>query len=427
MNTGGGRIPGIGEPPNGEPPIGDGAGGAAPIGGAPGSEPNSGDIPSADGSGVGDGADGVDANSGDTDPAEGDSPSIAPVAPPIGGAWPDDADGVSGRAVAIGGMAIGLGGAEPGAVGVGIHRGVAGADIGDGRDDSGKGAALAGAENICVNSPGALFAGAVGGVTLGGVASNRAIGAVVGGNAALANIWVNAPGGAGATGGVTGGATGGATDGATDGVTGGVTGSVIGGGVAAPNIWVKAPAGADATGGGTSGGGVMGRTTGAGIADNQGALASPVVTTDGETVFASARPPVVATPPSAAAAPDSSVPPLTARRLSSHARSELIPVTNSVTIANPEGMVAVSSTRLRSAPVSRPSCVRSSSTSSGPAESARCTSTTRPVASSWALWVRMPPSTATHLSSRYLALNSSLMALQRRSRQPKPAGTARQS
>jgi hypothetical protein len=77
-----------------------------------------------------------------------------------------------------------------------------------------------------------------------------------------------------------------------------------------------------------------------------------------------------------------------------------MPGMNSVTTANPAGIVAISSTRERSGIGSRPSAWRRRSTSSGPAASTMCTSTTRPVVVSWALCVRIPPSTAVHLRSR---------------------------
>lgn len=109
---------------------------------------------------------------------------------------------------------------------------------------------------------------------------------------------------------------------------------------------------------------------------------------------------------------------------SSQAGNDCRPARNSVTIAKPEGSVAVSRIRFLSGPDSRLSCTRRRSTSSGPAASARCTMTTRPVASSCALCVRMPSATATHLSSRYRVLKSSLMS--RRSVGKASSATTRQ-
>lgn len=70
-------------------------------------------------------------------------------------------------------------------------------------------------------------------------------------------------------------------------------------------------------------------------------------------------------------------------------------------MANPEDTVAVSRIRALSDIESRPSIPRSAVTASGPAASARCTMTTRPVTVSNALCVRMPSATATHLRSWY--------------------------
>ncbi len=104
--------------------------------------------------------------------------------PPTGGGPPccagvayDALGGTAdGRGAAIGGMAIGLGGTEPGAPGVGFHRGGVLAPYGDGCELCGNGAAVDGAENIWVNSPGPLAAGFADG---GGAGAN--IGGATGG------------------------------------------------------------------------------------------------------------------------------------------------------------------------------------------------------------------------------------------------------
>jgi hypothetical protein len=88
-------------------------------------------------------------------------------------------------------------------------------------------------------------------------------------------------------------------------------------------------------------------------------------------------------------------------RWSSHSGKLVSPCKNSVTIAKPDDTVAVSRMRALSADERRPSAVRSAVTASGPAASARCTITTRPVTVSSALCVRMPSATATHLRSWY--------------------------
>ncbi len=313
--------------------------------------------------------------------------------------------------------------------------------IGDGRGVSGMGTAL-GAEKMRVNSPGAgcvgrgaaaIGAGANGGVgcAVGGVAGGSAEGngapngGVMGlkwlcdaaesiggargvaisaadGIAGAPNIWVKAPG-VGAAGGGGGGSVAAASGAiAATAATGG-TGAAGAAGApgateagsgsdGAPNISVNAPG--VAAGGTTTGG----TTTGATTAGSAGRGAGSVTAATG----------TVGTTGTTGAAAASAGVSLGARD-DSHPVNDVIPVRNSVTTAKPDAKVAVSSTRFLSAPVRRPNCRRSRSTSSGPAASAKCTMTTRPVANSCALWVRMPSSTATHLSRRYRTLKSSLM------------------
>jgi hypothetical protein len=269
-----------------------------------------------------------------------------------------------------------------------------------------------GAPNIWVKAP--TGAAGVAPATAGASAADGAMLSISGGTDGAPNICVNTPGAAGAGAAATGGAgTGGGTAGmAAAGVTGrrvavscncsirgrppessaaavesGSTGSIGppgcgAGGAGWPNIIVKAPgSGAD---GATLGGSIAGGATGAGAsAGSTGAAAA----TDSSSRAGDAGPAL----------------------RESHAGKEASPAMNSVTMANPDGNVAVSSTRFLSAPVNRANCCRRRSASSGPAASARCTITTRPVANSCALCVRMPSSTATHLSRRYRALKSSLM------------------
>ena len=92
-----------------------------------------------------------------------------------------------------------------------------------------------------------------------------------------------------------------------------------------------------------------------------------------------------------------------------HKPNDVKPGRNSVTTAKPDASVAVSNTMFLWPAGSDASCARIASTSSGPAASLMCTITTLPVATSWALCVRIPSSTRTHLSNRYRALKSSLM------------------
>ena len=348
-----------------------------------------------------------------------------------------------------------------------------GGDIGDGWEVAGNGVA-AGDENIIVNSPGPVLAGGAGGGTgagagvgtgvgangangtgvgVGGAAANGGgtigvkspdvavdgagvgVGATgvigpgadaAGADAAL-NIIVNSPGTCGAAGGTTGGTTSGTTGAATTGAA--TTGAATtGAGASAPNICVNDPAGGAAdegTGGaigvgagstGTIGsaasapnicvndppdaaaGAASGAAAGAGIGGNGG---GPTGATGGATGAITGA---------TTGAGGVAISIVAGRRKPTHSTNEPIAGTNSVTMANPDVNVAVSSTRFLSAPDNRPSSVRSCSTSSGPALSAICTSTTRPESSSCALWVRIPSSTAMHFSRRYRALKSSLIA-----------------
>jgi len=319
--------------------------------------------------------------------------------------------------------------------------------IGDGRGVSGMGTAL-GAEKMRVNSPGAgcegrgaaaIGAGANGaaGCTVGGVAGGAADGTgapnggVMGlkwlcdaaesvggaggvgisgadGIAGASNIWVKAPG-VGAAGDGGGGSVAAASGAIAATAAIGGTGAAGAAGApgateagsgsdGAPNISVNAPG--VAAGGATARGTTTGGTT-AGSAGRGAGSATAATGTVGTTG-------TTGTTGTAAAAVASAGVSLGARD-DSHPVNDVIPVRNSVTTAKPDAKVAVSSTRFLSAPVRRPNCRRSRSTSSGPAASAKCTMTTRPVANSCALWVRMPSSTATHLSRRYRTLKSSLM------------------
>jgi len=91
---------------------------------------------------------------------------------------------------------------------------------------------------------------------------------------------------------------------------------------------------------------------------------------------------------------------LTGTLASSHSGNVVNPVRNSLTTAKPFTVVVTSMIRERSASGSALTCCRSRSAASGSAPSRMCTITGRPVAASWALCVRTPPPSATHLSRR---------------------------
>ncbi len=207
---------------------------------------------------------------------------------------------------------------------------------------------------------------------------------------------------------------GGAAGGAGIGAGGGVGIAADGGGViddasagAAPNICVNAPGAALGTG--------VGAATGTGVVGADGLLGDVGSGVIGAAVGASEKPNDIMLEATGGAVGvvcratgSCGTGPLVAFAASQF-DSGPMPAMNSVTIANPLGSVAVSSTRLRAVDESAAKPPRSWSTSSGPALSATCTSTTRPVAISCALCDRMDPSTAMHLSRRYLALKSSLI------------------
>jgi hypothetical protein len=87
-------------------------------------------------------------------------------------------------------------------------------------------------------------------------------------------------------------------------------------------------------------------------------------------------------------------------RSSSQSGKVVSPGRKVVTTAKPAGSVAVSSTLAFSLSGRRPSRPASCDTKSGPASSARCTMTTRPVDTSCAVCDRTPPPSAVHLRSR---------------------------
>jgi hypothetical protein len=383
-----------------------------------------------------------------------------PVPPPNNGGG--TTGGMAGVAFAGGHAAGGVGGVGLGATGIGATAGgitgegdangdgtAIGGATGDGGICCGSGAAADGAEKSRVNSPGA-GAGTAGGAAgamgaAGGGVSGAEVdeleGPAAGAEEGAPNIWVKAPGAAAGAGAAVGSSTGaiGATGGSS--ANGGNVGNagtepIDGAKVffncsssgfcssvdvdGAPNICVKAPgagvaAGGAARGGTTGGtgcgtsGGTSGGTTGAGGSATATTGAAGVGRWAAVFCSCSARGGngvgVLAPAPARGAAP---------LLAASQAGNDDSPAMNSVTIAKPDGSVAVSSTRFLSAPDRRPSSPPSHSTSSGPAASARCTITTRPVANSCALCVRTPLSTATHFSRRYRALKSSLMGQHRR-------------
>lgn len=328
---------------------------------------------------------------------------------------------------------------------------------------AGMGAAVDGAENMRVNSPGAVAGAAAGGIgavgTLGAAApgagtagagwggvSKRGGGIMTGATWEMRRLGGSGEVAAGAAGAWAAGAE---TAGA--GTAGAGTAGAAGSGAGtdgAPNIWVKAPGAGAAAGGGTTGAGTTGAGTtgaagsGAGTdgapnicvnapgAGAAGAGATGVLSV-GTASFAcggvasvrkvscncSVRGLISSSTTgtenaaggsaAGAAGADGATGPALAN---SQPGNDCRPARNSVTIAKPDGSVAVSRMRFLSGPESRLSCTRRRSTSSGPAASARCTMTTRPVANSCALCVRMPSATATHLSRRYRVLKSSLMS-----------------
>lgn len=178
------------------------------------------------------------------------------------------------------------------------------------------------------------------------------------------NSLVNSPGGRAAAGGSTAGGGGGATASITGGTSGGGT---LGVGADADGTAGGATFGAGAGGGGAVGGGGW---RSASTLNPSTSDQSPLRTSG-------------------------------SARCSSHSGKLVSPCRNSVTIAKPDDTVAASRMRALSADERRPSIVRSAATASGPAASARCTMTTRPVTVSSALCVRMPSATATHLRSWY--------------------------
>ena len=92
--------------------------------------------------------------------------------------------------------------------------------------------------------------------------------------------------------------------------------------------------------------------------------------------------------------------PLSGALASSHSGNVVNPERNSLTTANPFAAIVTSRIRARSATGSAMICSRSRSAASGSAPSRMCTMTGRPVDASWALCVRTPPPSATHLSRR---------------------------
>ena len=92
--------------------------------------------------------------------------------------------------------------------------------------------------------------------------------------------------------------------------------------------------------------------------------------------------------------------PLSGALASSHSGNVVNPGRNSLTTANPFAAIVTSRIRARSATGSAMICSRSRSAASGSAPSRMCTMTGRPVDASWALCVRTPPPSATHLSRR---------------------------
>ncbi len=353
LKIGGGKTPGsIGDPPA----AGDVSGALAVVGTV--------------GTGVGSGDEvgAFDPNSGEPPLAGEDADRMAPVAPPNSGAPIGDPNGeLAGGfgAGASGGADIGLCGTIPGAPGVGNHMGEAGMAIGDGVETSGSGAAVGDGENMRVNSPGSarreVAGGAGGRITaagteggagsVGGSAGGSATGGGTTGGSPLApNICVKAPAivGAGGGSGVGGGATGAWCAGRAavgELATGSAAvGSLKRGGSATSILAAGGSAlGGGATGGSTVGGVATGAMPTGGVADFEKiCVNSPM-----------GRSPEAADSPAEAVLPGAS----------SQPRSMFIPVTNSVTMAKPNGVVAVSSTRLRSAPVKRANCTRSISTS----------------------------------------------------------------
>ena len=336
---------------------------------------------------------------------------LAPAGGNMGGGEPN-------AEAANGGVAIGLGGGAFDGECTGVHEdtGVGGVAIGDGRADSGRGAAVGSPENMRVNSPDAALGGGVAGAD-GGLAGGDVGGLYGAGGGVIAppaapNMRVKSPA---AGGGATMGAEGGVSTGGV--ITGGVKigGVNTGGGTAfagrcsvvgaapigPPNIIVNEPAsaaggcggscgaGAGACGAGACGAGACGAgACGAGGCGAGGGTA--VIGAAAIGVLNNAVNEPGASPAGAGGAATAGTiggatswtigasgggaaggivaPPL---RSASQPTNDVIVVTNSVTIAKPAGIVAVSNTRFLSAPVRRASCARNCSTASGPAASAR--------------------------------------------------------
>lgn len=298
-------------------------------------------------------------------------------------ASPDASPDAGGAVGAAGGKATSGADAGDGA-GVGGPSGAPGVTSGDG-DAPASGAGV-GAWNISVNSPGAS-GGALGGGGLTGAAAGAAAGVVI-----------------------------------SRGVSGGEA-------AGAPNICVKLPGGIGGAGvgGGTGGGAVFA------VASDRCRFTRPPTTNSRVNSPGGASPPTVNSiacggsvsvsrtgsllgsrpasrcaldaPPAAGKSGDSAGLDSSPRRSSPrcaaiHAGNERSPGMNSVTTANPVGSVVVSRTLARSAFGSRARRRSIVTPASGPARSVRWTITTRSVATSCALCVRIPSACATTLSRR---------------------------